>query len=129
MIRLLFLWCSIAIAMVFLLFPYDETKTVGFLWSTHRIPVQTYVYYLISEHLVIIMLAWYMLEQETKYRIALWTFFGIQVLRLADFVGGYCIVWHRTDDGIPISAITVSLFLFALAILTEYIRELWKDRQ
>lgn len=128
MSRLIFLWISIAIALVFLLFPYDETKTIGFLWSVQQKPVQTYVYYLVSEHLVLVMLAWYMLQRETKYRLALWTFFGIQVFRMADFVGGYGIVWDRWK-GFPISAISVSLLIFAAAIVTEYIRELWKDRQ
>lgn len=125
MSRLIFLWCSIAVALLFLLFPYDETKTVGFLWSSHRLPLQNYVYYLVSEHLVLVMLAWYILQRETKYRLALWVFFGIQVFRMADFVGGYNIAWYRWM-GFQISAISVSLFIFALAIAWEY---LWKDRQ
>lgn len=125
MSRLIFLWVSIAIALVFLVFPYDETKTIGFLWSDYRISVQQYVYYLVSEHLVIIMLAWYMLQRETKYRLALLTFFWIQVFRMADFIGGFCIVWYRWK-GFPVSAISVSLLVFGLVIAWEY---LWKDRQ
>ena len=94
-----------------------------FLFSNIKLYPATYMYF-IAEKIILIILAYVVVTQESEYREAVMMFFLLMVADLADFLLCYNEVWWFTSGGIPVSMNIVKVFIFTLVI----IKEVWKQR-
>ena len=124
MVKLYWLWLSMIVAMMFVLFPYSDAEYAMYPFSVKTIPIQNYVYY-ITEHLVYIILAWVLYTMSTEYRNAFLWFFWIQVFKLADYLLCYNKTWLRIWE-VPFNSNVLSIMLFTMVIFYYYI---WRKQE
>lgn len=85
----------------------------------------------ICEKAVMVVLAWIILSESQDYRVALWIFFGIQVLKLADYFICYNDVWGKVliaGKLIPLSSNTVGAAVFTFSIMYEFAKRHANER-
>jgi hypothetical protein len=124
MVKLYWLWLSMVVVMMFVLFPYSDTEYSMFPYSIKTIPIQNYVYY-ITEHLVYIIFTWVIYTMSTEYRIAFLWFFWLQVFKLADYLVCYNKTWVRIWN-VPFNSNVLCIMLFTMVIFYYYI---WRNRE
>lgn len=121
MSKLLLLYSTIVVSLVFLLVPNNDVA-VGFLLSDMTVSVEYYIYS-IFEKCVMIILAYIIANEAQEYEQAIWIFFWLMVADLVDYLIGYNSVWFYIQR-VPISMNVFKSAIFGLVI----IRELWKQR-
>jgi hypothetical protein len=109
------------VGLVFIVIPKTEPID-WFLFSDIKVTLQTHVYF-ICERLVLVIMAWIIVNESKEYRGALWIFFALIVMDVVDYIVGYNSVWFRFH-GFPVSMNTVSAVVFAFVILKEWKRRL-----
>lgn len=119
MSKLLLLYATIIVSLVFLLIP-DNDVTIGFPFSTMVVSVEYYIFS-IFEKFVLIILAYIIASEATEYEGAIWIFFWLMVADCVDYVLTYSGVWFYSQS-FPISMNILKSTIFGLTI----IRELWK---
>lgn len=91
--------------------------TIGFLFIDGKIRFRDWIYFL-SDHLILIILA-YIIWAETKtFRFSLFVFFAIQVLDLIDFIFTFNNPWYQIG-WLPVSMNTLGTTLLTLAIIRD----------
>lgn len=134
MLRLFILLAVLCLSIVWLAWPYDPDPNnwiAFFPESDQRLPAQNYVYHL-CEKLMFVALAWVIYKWSDKFKVALLIFFGLQILKLGDYLITYNGVWGRTEvfgKLAPVSSNTLSILIFALTMLVYYIKYLWGTRE
>lgn len=124
MSKLILLWLTMAVGMIFLALPYSTDVFDFFPASDQLLTTQTYVWFL-CQRLVMIVLAFIIYNESDLYRLALLTYLLIQVLKFLDYLICYNEVWVRIWN-VPFSSNTLGILVFGLAIAYEFI---WKNRE
>lgn len=120
MSKLILLWLTLALGILFLALPYSEqTKDYFPLFSSQQLTLQMHVWFILNK-LVFVVFAYIIVNEATKYRLALWVFFGCQVLKLADYLLTYNEIWG-TIGNIPVSSTSVGMMAFSLSIVYEWL--------
>lgn len=120
MAKLLLLYCVFLLSIVFVVLPDFTTERYDFfLFSDQKLTAQTYIYFL-CEHLVMIILSYIIFAESKKHRGALWVFFMLMICDLVDYILGYNEVWVKLS-AFPVSFNTVSVLIFGLVIINEWI--------
>ncbi len=119
MLKLILLFITLLLGLIFSILPnsYADPK-VGFLFSDEKIYYSTWVYFAF-EHFIFIILSYIIYAESLKYRLALFTFLVISVADFIDYVLTYNEIWYKIGP-IPVSMNTLSVVIFALAILKSY---------
>lgn len=120
MSKLILLYLTLILSCVFLWIPRIGPEDY-FLFSDMELYFATYVYFIL-ERVFIIILAYVIANEATKYNDALWMFFWLCVLDLVDFLLCYNDVWFRVNEW-PMSMNIFKSIVFGLVIL----RELWRQ--
>lgn len=124
MSKLLLLYSTLLIGVVFLLLPEIGSQIDFFLFSDVKLTGTQYIYFL-CEKAVLIVLAFIIANEATEYRQAIWCFFWLFVLDLVDYLLCYNQVWFFYKS-IPISMNVFKSVVFGIVILQEWIRSVWK---
>lgn len=119
MIKLLLLYSTFLIGLLFLVLPDTVYAKDYFLFSDMKLYFGTYVYF-ICERLILVVLAYVVASEATKYREAIWIFFFLLCADVIDFLLTYNGVWFYVRS-FPVSMNTTKSIVFGLVI----IRELW----
>lgn len=120
MSKLLLLYATILVGIIFLIIPDWYTPIDLFLFSDMKLSGANFIY-LVSERSVLVILAYVLWTQEREYVDALSVFFWLMVADLFDFILGYNSVWFSIDS-FPISMNVLKAIIFGFVIL----RELWR---
>lgn len=120
MSKLLLLYLTFIVGLVFLLIP-DAVHTKDFFpfYDIQMYP-KTYIYFILEKSILII-LAVIIANEETQYKEALRIFVGLLCFDLIDYFLTYNTVWFHVGI-FPVSMNTTKSLIFGLVI----IRELWK---
>jgi hypothetical protein len=118
MLKLLLLYCTFLIGIVFLLLPMGNTPVDWFLFSDMELTAHTHVYF-IGERVTLIILAYIIAAESVKYRQATWVFFWLMVGDLVDYCLSYNAVWFYCGS-IPVSMNVVKGLVFGLVIINEW---------
>lgn len=124
MSKLLLLYLTFVIGLVFLFVPMKQEMIDFFPLSDFKIYPVNYVYY-ICEKLIVIILAYVIAEESEKYRNELFIFLVLCIADMADYLLSYSSIWFHMGS-IPVSMNTVKCFIFGLVILNAWIRTLLK---
>ena len=116
MSKLLLLYSTILVSLVFLLVP-DNDVTVGFPFSSMVVSVEYYIYSMF-EKFVLIILAYIIANESTEYKEAIWIFFWLMVVDAVDYGLSYSGVWF-TIGTFPISMNILKAVVFGGVILKE----------
>lgn len=120
MSKLLLLFSTILVSLVFLLVPVNDV-TMGFYFSDKTVSIEYYIFS-IFEKVVLIIFAYIIANEATEYRQAIWIFFILMVVDLVDYLLTYSKVWFYSGS-FPVSMNMVKVFVFGGVILHE---KLWK---
>lgn len=114
MIRIVILFMSLILSVVYLLFP--NTGEVHFPFIDMVITVQMWVW-MFAEHVAAgsILIAVYVLITEKKYRLCAWTFFAIHVVDTIDFALTYSEPWG-TNKVVTFNTMKCVVFLIAMVL-------------
>lgn len=118
MIRIGFLFLSLLISVVYLLFP--NSGAVGFAYSDMVVTIQTWVW-MFGEHMAGggIMVAIYVLLTEKKYTLCSWAFFIIHVVDTVDYMLTYSEPWGPNQ---VITFNTMKCLIFVLVMFLDFNR-------
>lgn len=119
MSKLLLLYLTLVVGLVFLLMP-NGTPVDYFPFYDIELYPKTYVYF-IFEKSILIILAGIIYNEATEYRQALWVFLWLLVADLIDFGLTYNTAWYHFG-AVPMSMNVLKSVIFGIVIL----RELWK---
>lgn len=118
--KVLLLFSTFLLGSVFLFLPRTLEPYDYFLFSDMKLYFATHLYFIV-ERIILIILAYIIVNESTEYRSALWVFFWILCADLVDYLLCYNETWINFN-GIPISMQVLKIVIFGGAIL----RELWK---
>lgn len=116
MSKLLLLYSTILVSLVFLLVP-DNDVTVGFLFSDMVVSVEYYIYSMF-EKFVLIILAYIIANESIEHRKAIWIFFWLMVADAIDYGLYYSEIWFSIDS-FPISMNILKSVVFGGVIIKE----------
>lgn len=122
--KLIILWLTLFVSILFLILPYSEDKFDWFPLSDQKLSLAMHVWF-VCEKAVMVALAWIILDESMDYKVALLVFLGVQILKLGDYLICYNEVWGYMEMGgkeIPVSANTVGATAFTFAIVYELIK-------
>lgn len=119
MSKLILLFLTIILMMLFLALPYSAELKDYFPLADMKLALQTHVYF-ICERIVLIIFAWIIYNESTRFKGALLVFFLLKIAVLIDYLLCYNIVWERIW-GVPVSMSTFSILIFGLAICYQWI--------
>ncbi len=129
MSKLILLYLTIILGMVFVILPnWDGTfmKPDPFYFydfgDGNGIAYQTYVY-MIAEYFISLIFVGIIANEATKFKGAIWIFFGLIVVDLFDFLLCYNSIWFHLS-GLPVSMNIVKGLVFGLVIFKEWLKEL-----
>jgi hypothetical protein len=119
--KLLLLYVTLLMGLVFMAIP-DNTPAMDF-FPFHDIllTVQTYVYF-VFEHLTIIIFSYIIATEARQYRKEVMIFFWLQVCDFVDYLLTYNSPWFHVGL-LPVSMNVVTLFIFGAAIIARNGRE------
>jgi len=119
--KLLLLFLTFIFGVAFLMLPPSTKSIDWFLFADVKLTYQTHVYF-ICEKLILIILAWIIAAEETKYKGACKVFFWLVVADLLDYLLTYSSVWFRVD-GFPVSMNVTKACVFGFVIIREWFRQ------
>ncbi len=119
--KLLLLYCSLTIGLIYLIVPNTDPFN-WFVFSDMELTLKTHLYF-ICEKVILIILAYVLLDQENKYRQALWVFFWLMVVDLVDYIASYNSIWFHAG-GFPMSMNILKSIIFGLVIFREWMQRL-----
>lgn len=136
MSRLLLLYCTLVISVLFVLFPdWDGTYMTPDPFMFYSFPIingkqsgialQTY-WYMIAEHIILLILVGIIANESTEHRTTVWILFGLFGADLIDFLLTYNSVWgylHFRSFDFTLSMNTTSFLIFGTTILVCYAKE------
>lgn len=117
--KLILLYATFVVGLLFMVLPETVYPKDYFLFSDMKLHFATYIYF-ICERLVLVVLAYVVASEATKYREAIWIFFFLLCVDVVDFLLTYNSVWFYVRS-FPVSMNTTKSIVFGLVI----IRELW----
>lgn len=123
MSKLLLLYSTIVISLVFMLIPNNDV-TVGYPFSSMVVSLEYYIYS-IFEKIVLIVLAYVIACEETEYRGAVQVFFWLMVADLADLLLCYNSIWFHVES-FPVSMNIMKSLIFGLVIFNIWMKGLFK---
>lgn len=124
MSKLLLLYVTFIFGLIFLLVPMKNNMVDFFPFSDFQIYPVNHVYY-ICEKLTMIVLAYVIYNEATKYRGAIHIFFLLLCADLVDYLLCYGAVWGYVN-GFPISFNVIKCLIFGLTILYVWVRPYFK---
>lgn len=124
MSKLVLLYLTFVLGLVFLLVPMKREMMDFFPFSDFEIYPVNHVYY-ICEKLIVIILAYIIATEATEYRKPLFIFLVLCIADLADYLLSYSAVWFRIGE-FPVSMNIMKCILFGLTILNAWTRTLSK---
>lgn len=116
MSKLLLLYSTILVSLVFLLVP-DNDVTMGFPLSKMEVSIEYYIYSMF-EKFVLIILAYIIANESTEYKQAIWVFFWLMVADAVDYGLSYSAVWF-TIGNFPVSMNILKAVIFGAIIIRE----------
>lgn len=120
MSKLLLLYLTLVVGLVFLLMPSTSSPHDYFPFYDIELYPKTYVYFILEKS-ILILLASIIANEATEHRQAIWIFVFLLVADLIDYVFTYNTVWFY--QGIfPVSMNTVKVVIFGIVLLNE----IWK---
>jgi len=123
MSKLLLLYSTILVSLVFLLVP-DNDLTMIYPFSDMVVSVEYWIYS-VFEKAVMIILAYIIMNEATEYQYALSIFFWLMVLDLLDLILSYNSVWFSIGK-FPISMNVVKAIVFGVVIINEGWKKLFR---
>lgn len=124
MSKLLLLYLTFVVGLVFLILPKDLHPIDFFLFSDMELYTQTHIYFILEKSIPIV-LAYIIYSEATAYRGALKIFLWLVIADLADYLLSYSSVWFHIGD-FPISMNIVKCLVFGLTILYVWVRPYFK---
>jgi len=119
--KILLLFLTFIFGLLFLLLPPAIESRDWFLFSDVKLTYQTHIYF-ICEKLVVIMLAWIIAAEETKYKGSCKVFFWLIVADLLDYLLTYSSVWFLVGV-FPVSMNVTKAFIFGFIVVREWIKQ------
>lgn len=116
--KLALLFITLIIGMVFLSISEGDTGMIGFWFVDYEVRFQDWTYFL-GDHLIKIILAYLILSESVKHRLALKTFLLIQILDMVDYMATFNTKWFSVG-GFDVSFNIVACVIFTSAIVYEY---------
>lgn len=117
MSKLLLLYLTFVVGLVFLLMPDTSSPHDYFPFYDIELYPKTYTYFILEKS-ILILLASIIANEATEYRQAIWVFVGLLVADLIDYFMTYNTAWFHYQ-GIPISMNVVKATIFGLVIINE----------
>jgi hypothetical protein len=117
---------------VFLLLPNTEPKDYFPFISDQELSLKTHVHFLFN-NLKWVVIAIVIIKETELPSVITYTFFGLMLLRLADYLLTYNEVWFKIYDFplqgsvLPITCNTTSCLIFGIAILYHEFK--WSNQQ
>lgn len=124
MSKLLLLYATLVVGLIFLITPEPIRTYDFFLFSEMKLYPSTYIYF-ICERLVLVILAGVIANEATEYRGALWIFFWLMVADVVDFLLNYNSVWFYVQS-FPVSMNIMKSLIFGLVIFNIWTKGLFK---
>lgn len=121
MSKLVLLWLTLTVSILYLLFPFTSATHDYFLFSDQQLTFPMHVWF-ICEKLILVIFAYIIATESTAYKSTLNLFFYLQIFRLVDYLLCYNEVWLWIGP-VPVSANVLSVLVFGLMVANEYI---WK---
>jgi len=121
MSKLILLWLTLFVWVFFNVWKevgYPQQEYDFFPYSDQLLTIQTYVW-IISLRLILVVMAWIILQSSTDHRMSLWVFFWISVFKFIEFFFNYNDVWVYIWRNVPLTSNILSALIFGLAILYE----------
>ena len=122
--RLILLWLTLLVSILFLVLPYSEERFDWFPASDQKLSLAMHVWF-ICDKLVMVTFASLILNLSDKYKLALSVFLGVQVLKLGDYLICYNELWGEIQlcgRIVPVTANTVGAIAFTLAMIYEFVK-------
>ncbi len=113
--KLLLLWVTLILSILFMAFPDDQQ--VGFLYSDQVLTLRTWIYFL-TEHLILVVLAWVIMLYERKFTISAGYFLFLQVIDTIDYCLTYADPWFFSE----ITFNTIKCVSFGACIAVDFIK-------
>lgn len=111
------------VGLLFMLVPQNDI-VMSFPFSTMTVSLEYYIYS-IAEKCVLLIFAYIIANEATKYEHTIWVFFWLLCADLVDYLLTYSGIWFYSG-GIPVSMNVVKCVIFGLLILNEWIKILFK---
>lgn len=124
MSKLLLLYSTLLVGLIFLIIPEWYTPQDFFLFSNMKISGANFIY-LIGERAVLVIMAYIIVSESKEYEDALWVFFYLMVADLFDFILCYNSVWFSIGS-FPVSMNILKSFIFGGVIIYEAWKHLKK---
>lgn len=124
MSKLILLYLTIVISLLFMLIP-DNDKELGFFFiHTGTVSLEYYVY-AIFEFVILLILMGIIANEALEYKFELWIFFALIFIDMVDWVLTYNSIWFNLGS-FPVSMNTTKCIVFGLTIFIAWIRTLLK---
>lgn len=117
MSKLLLLYCTFILGLLFMFIPDKVEPYDYFLFSDMQLYFGTYIYF-ICEKIVLIVLSYVVVNEATEYRGVIWIFFWLVCADLVDFLLCYGEVWFSLGS-VPVSMNVVKAFVFGVVLINE----------
>lgn len=124
MSKLLLLYATLLVGLIFLIIPDWHTPHDFFLFSSMKLTGAMHIYF-IGEKAILIVLAYIIAFEAKEYQKAVWVFFWLLVADLVDYLLSYNSVWLSIGN-FPISMNIVKAFVFGFVIINEGWKKLQK---
>lgn len=124
MSKLLLLYSTLLVGLIFLVIPNYDTPMDFFLFSDMKLSGAMHIYF-IGEKTILIVLAYIIANEATQYEKEIWVFFYLLCADLVDYLLSYNSVWFRVND-FPISMNILKSLIFGITILNAWIRTSFK---
>lgn len=118
MSKLLLLFITLILGLVYLITPNSDKDFDFFFFSDVRLYLDTYLYF-VFEKLTTIILIWIIAAESRDFRKPLQIFFWLAVADFVDFLLTYNSIWF-TAWRFPISMNIVKVVIFGLVIINEW---------
>lgn len=123
MSKLLLLYSTIVVSLLFLLVPNNDVL-VGYPFSDMVVSLDYYIYS-IFEKFVLIVLAFVVANEATEHRDALNIFLWLMIADAVDYLLSYSSIWFHIG-AFPVSMNVLKSVIFGGVILDIWIRKLLK---
>lgn len=124
MSKLLLLYATLLVGLIFLIIPDWYTPIDLFIFSDMKLSGANFIY-LVGERSVLVILAYILWTQEREYVDALSVFFWLMVADLIDFILSYNEIWFSIGS-FPISMNIMKAFIFGGIIINEGWKKLFR---
>lgn len=120
MSKLILLYLTLLVSILFILLPNTGITQKWFLFSEVKLTFKTHLYF-ICEHFVLIVMAHIIKSEYSDNKFELSIFFYLMIIDLVDYLLNYNEIWFRVGE-VPVSFNTTACLIFGLTILNKWIK-------